>query len=91
METQQTLVNFIKNRKRPTNEDYVSKKGFVDDNVEISKPSRKLSFDDSSEHIVKKQKVSLHCKLYRIIIKYNLRTYLFKCIPVIIYYFITYY
>lgn len=57
METQQTLDSFIKNRKRPTNEDHLNKKGFVNNTAGSGKPSRKLSFDGSSQQI-KKQKVS---------------------------------
>lgn len=58
---QQTLDSFIKNRKRPTNEDGSVKKGLVNKTVGINKPSRKLSFDGSTQHIIKKQKV---CKQY---------------------------
>lgn len=59
METQQkTLDSFIKSRKRPTTEDAISKKGQVNSNVfGINKPSRKLSFDGSTEQNIKKQKV----------------------------------
>lgn len=62
MDTQQkTLDFFIKSRKRPTNDDgIIRKKGVVNNIVGNSKPSRKLSFDDSSaQQTIKKQKVSL--------------------------------
>lgn len=55
---QQTLDSFIRSRKRPTNEDGSIKKGLVDKIVGINKPSRKLSFDGSTQQIIKKQKVS---------------------------------
>lgn len=58
---QQTLDSFIKSRKRPTNEDGSSKKGLVNKTLGINKPSRKLSFDGSSQQIIKKQKVSKQC------------------------------
>lgn len=58
---QQTLDSFIKSRKRPTNEDGSSKKGLMNKNVGVNKPSRKLSFDGSTQQTIKKQKVS---KLY---------------------------
>lgn len=57
METhQQTLDSFIKSRKRPTNDDDLLKK--ISNTAGINKPSRKLSFDDSAQQSVKKQKVS---------------------------------
>lgn len=56
---QQTLDNFIKSRKRPTNDDDLHKK--ITNTVGINKPSRKLSFDDSAQQNIKKQKVSLFC------------------------------
>lgn len=59
METQQkTLDSFIKSRKRPTNEDGLSKKGLGNNVYGNNKPSRKLSFDGSAEQSIKKQKVS---------------------------------
>lgn len=59
METQQqTLDSFIKNRKRPTTDDNIRKKEFMSNAVDINKPSRKLSFDDSGPQIIKKQKVN---------------------------------
>lgn len=58
METQQqTLDSFVKSRKRPTNND-VCKKGLEENATGINKLSRKLSFDDSEQQAVKKQKVS---------------------------------
>lgn len=59
METQQTLDRYVKTRKRPTNDDCLSKKAFLINSVGKSKPSRKLSFDGSLQQISKKQKVCL--------------------------------
>lgn len=59
METQQkTLDSFIKSRKRPSHEDGLCKKGFANKTVGSIKPSRKLSFDGSTQQSIKKQKVS---------------------------------
>lgn len=59
MDTQQkTLDSFIKSRKRPANEDGLIQKGLKSNATEISKPSRKLSFDSFVQQTVKKPKVS---------------------------------
>lgn len=61
METhQKTLDSYIRSKKRPTIEDeLLHKKGLSNAiAVEVNKPSRKLSFDDSLQQTFKKQKVS---------------------------------
>lgn len=55
------MDRFVKTRKRPTNDDCLSKKAFVNNSVGKSQPSRKLSFDGSLQQISKKLKVSLLC------------------------------
>ncbi|XP_060834243.1 DNA replication factor Cdt1-like [Rhopalosiphum padi] len=57
MDTQKTLDNFIKTRKRPTIEDGLHKKELVNNSFGINKPTRKLSFDFTAQKSVKKQKI----------------------------------